>query len=50
MGAVGATLNVDRLITLAVPQQQIRSPTLQASQVRPQTPSWLCPASGSCDL
>ena len=33
MGAVGATLNVDRLITLAVPQQQLRSPTLQASQV-----------------
>jgi histidyl-tRNA synthetase len=32
MGAVGTTLNVDRLITLAVPQQQLRSRTLQASQ------------------
>ena len=33
MGAVGTTLNVERLISLASPQNQLGKSTLQASQV-----------------
>lgn len=41
MGAVGATLNVDRLIALAAPQT-LRSSSLQASQAGPRSPiHWL---------
>ena len=37
MGAVGATLNVERLIALAAPQT-LRSSSLQASQAGPNSP------------
>lgn len=42
MGAVGTTLNVERLIALAAPQNHLRGSSLQASQA--------CPTAFTCLL